>query len=823
MMDGKPSRALPFVSLKWKFVIALIVMMTVLSVLLGRLALDRFEQQRAIMLEQKVAFIRQDYQQTLAHVERRLLVIASELSHTHSVSADASIQTQIEQHWRDSQQDWGLVGLSLYDVQGNIAFRLGAHPLPADNWLAQLQTEGQHLWRQRCRQACVMDLATTVRIESQSYLLVLVAPLMEVLSTLNQNHNVELAVLGQAHPSTLNPWGRTILSLTNRDTNYRTLIAASRNSSFEQFSESPAQLALGTNNWSFFSWPLDDFHQLLLFFDSSGMDESQRVYFNDLVLFTLVSVLGTTFIFSLLFWPPLARVQQLQKLLPLMARGEYGQIIDKIHKPRWGFVDEVDKLEWATESTVKQLQKLHEEVDRYTHELERLAMMDTLTGLPNRTMMHHELSKSLSSLGRTDEKIALLFLDLDEFKRINDTLGHDVGDELLKTVANRLKKSVRSMDTVCRLGGDEFTVIVRGLGEGSNIHRIIHQIFVSLQQPVQLGRHTLIVTTSIGVVFCDNPMLRPEELLKRADLAMYQAKQAGRSNYRVFDEQMLELASRKLMLEADLRVALEEGQISVSLQPIVSIKDQKVVGFESLVRWYHPSRGLLMPTEFIRDLEGSNELLTLSDWVLKKSLNLMQKLTKISGTQDFYVAVNLSPHQYLHSGLGERIESLLNDLQVPPSRLLLELTEESLIKNLDQALSTMERLKGMGVKVAIDDFGTGYSSLSYLKQLPFDILKIDRSFVRDLDSSDVDRNIVNSVIDLAHNLNRSVIAEGVESHDQLQYLMKAGCDYAQGYLYSPALDEQQAVELIRQLGPDLNWARIESIQSIFHPLSGNRS
>ena len=212
-------------------------------------------------------------------------------------------------------------------------------------------------------------------------------------------------------------------------------------------------------------------------------------------------------------------------------------------------------------------------------------MMDTLTGLPNRTMMHHELSKSLSSLGRTDEKIALLFLDLDEFKRINDTLGHDVGDELLKTVANRLKKSVRSMDTVCRLGGDEFTVIVRGLGEGSNIHRIIHQIFVSLQQPVQLGRHTLIVTTSIGVVFCDNPMLRPEELLKRADLAMYQAKQAGRSNYRVFDEQMLELASRKLMLEADLRVALEEGQISVSLQPIVSIKDQKVVGLESLVRW----------------------------------------------------------------------------------------------------------------------------------------------------------------------------------------------------------------------------------------------
>ncbi|WP_051216017.1 putative bifunctional diguanylate cyclase/phosphodiesterase [Ferrimonas futtsuensis] len=815
------SKALPFISLRWKFLLVLTVIMTLLTLLLGQLALRHFDQQRALFLTQQTEFLQRDYGQTREMLIGQLASVGRVLEQRLARQGDPL--AALREQWRELRGLWHLSGMHLHDIQGENLLSLGGYPLPKDRWLDALESRDQQLSRARCRPGCILEVAMPVPIQGKLHILVLSTTLARIPEILADHHDIELAILGPTQESSLNPWSRPILSLTHRESNYPVLSAAASRVSLEQLSEKPWMVELGGRHWSLSRWPIDGDHQLLLFSDVSDLELGLQSYLRDMAGLMLLCVLVAALLGGWLFWRPLKRIQALQKLLPLLPNRDYKRFRKRLATGGARFTDEVDSLEQAVGETATQLEKLHEEVDRYTHELERLAMMDTLTGLPNRTMMHHELSKSLSSLGRTDEKIALLFLDLDEFKRINDTLGHDVGDELLKTVANRLKKSVRSMDTVCRLGGDEFTVIIRGLGEGANIHRIIHQIFVSLQQPVQLGRHTLIVTTSIGVVFCDNPMERPEELLKRADLAMYQAKQAGRSNYRVFDDQMLELASRKLMLEADLRLALEEGQIAISLQPILSIREQRVVGFESLVRWYHPSRGLLMPSEFVKDLEGSSEILALSDWVLKRSLNLLLKLTKLSGNRDFYIAVNLSPHQYLHASLGHRIETLLQELQVAPNRLLLELTEESLIKNLEQAMTTMERLKGMGVRIGIDDFGTGYSSLSYLKQLPFDVLKIDGSFVRDLDSSDVDRNIVSSVIDLAHNLRRSVIAEGVESHDQLQYLLKAGCDHAQGYLFSPALDEQQVVELIRQLGSTLEWQRIESLQAVFHPLSGSRN
>ncbi|WP_417346568.1 putative bifunctional diguanylate cyclase/phosphodiesterase [Ferrimonas sp.] len=815
------SKALPFISLRWKFLLVLAVIMTLLTLLLGQLALRHFGQQRQLVLAQQAEFLQRDYHQTREMLIGQLVSVGRELEQRLAQHSDPL--PGLRAQWRELRGLWHLSGMHLHNIQGENLLSLGGYPLPGDKWLDALESRDQRLSRARCRPGCILEVAMPVPIQGKLHILVLSTPLERIPEILADHHDIELAILGPPQESSLNPWGRPILSLTHRESNYPVLSGAASLVTLEQLSDSPRLVELGGRHWSLSRWPIDGGHQLLLFSDVSDLELGLQSYLRDMAGLMLLCVLAAALLGGWLFWRPLKRVQALQKLLPLLPNRDYKRFRERLATGGAGFSDEVDRLEQAVGETATQLEKLHEEVDRYTHELERLAMMDTLTGLPNRTMMHHELSKSLSSLGRTDEKIALLFLDLDEFKRINDTLGHDVGDELLKTVANRLKKSVRSMDTVCRLGGDEFTVIIRGLGEGANIHRIIHQIFVSLQQPVQLGRHTLIVTTSIGVVFCDNPMERPEELLKRADLAMYQAKQAGRSNYRVFDDQMLELASRKLMLEADLRLALEEGQIAISLQPILSIREQRVVGFESLVRWYHPSRGLLMPSEFMKDLEGSSEILALSDWVLKRSMNLLLKLTKLSGNRDFYIAVNLSPHQYLHASLGHRIETLLQELQVAPNRLLLELTEESLIKNLEQAMTTMERLKGMGVRIGIDDFGTGYSSLSYLKQLPFDVLKIDGSFVRDLDSSDVDRNIVSSVIDLAHNLRRSVIAEGVESHDQLQYLLKAGCDHAQGYLFSPALDEQQVVELIRQLGNTLEWQRIESLQAVFHPLSGSRN
>ncbi|GAA4874172.1 bifunctional diguanylate cyclase/phosphodiesterase [Ferrimonas pelagia] len=806
----KSKRLHYFLSLRWKFILALVSMLLLVSVVIGLLGVHRFGQQLDNVVEQQHDYLWRDYHVRLRSEEKRLTAFSQEMllmmgDDSHQLEL-GRMDRMLDDSWADFELYWGLKSLQVFNDALDMLLVYGNGGITADGWLQESFRTGEPINRVRCSEQCFIDVAVPVLVDDEINSLVFTTGFEEVLAQLTENHQVEVAMLGQEIAGSHSPWQRPFLSLTNRGENMHRLGEASALVGLSELLESPGQLELGQEDWVFFSWIVADTgERILLFRNINDLVSSEEAFVSDLMGILLLAMMLAGALGIALFWRPLARIRRLGQSLPLLAQSRFDDLRERLQRDRGRFRDELVQLESTTLDVANQLERLESDVDRYTNELQRMAMMDALTGLPNRAMFHHELAKSLGSIGRTDEQIALLFLDLDEFKRVNDTLGHDVGDELLKTVANRLQKSVRSMDTVCRLGGDEFTVIVRGLESESDIHRIIHQIFTTLQQPLQLGRHTLIITTSIGVVFCDNPMARPEELLKRADLAMYQAKQAGRSNYRVFNEQMLESASRKLMLEQDIRTALNERQLYLAMQPILDLAQNRVVGFEGLVRWQHPTRGLVMPGEFIKEIEGSEQSIELAHYVIEMAFEMLGRFSRKLESDQFYVSVNLSPSQYLQTELVAFLQLQLEKHQVDPRRIVLELTEEVLIKNLDKAMHIMHQLKSMGIKIAIDDFGTGYSSLSYLKQLPFDLLKVDRGFVSDLDNSDVDRNIVTSVIELAHNLKRTVIAEGVESHDQRQFLLQAKCDCVQGFLYSAALDEQRIMALLERLGPDLEW------------------
>ncbi|MBY6095960.1 putative bifunctional diguanylate cyclase/phosphodiesterase [Ferrimonas balearica] len=799
-----------FVSLRWKLVLATITLLLLISLVIGLLGLRRFDEQVGNVLVSQHHALWRDYSIRLKATEQRLVSLSHEF---HLMLGEdgrltlAGMSDKVAHHWQDFELFWRLEGLGLFTTDLTPVLRQGAVATDVTEvtlWMRETLSLGEPSLRLRCQLECLVDVAIPVLVDDQIHLMVMVSDLSEVLAPMAEHHQIEVALLSAEAGA--GPWSRRVLSITDRAHTQPLLRRFAEQTELTGLQRGPTQLEWDGRHWALFAWPLGPGgEQLMLLRDVSDLTLGERAFVGDLVGILLMAVLLAGGLGTLALWRPLARLHRLGRALPLLAQSRYDDLRDRLdHRPGWT-KDELDQLERTTLEVAGQLERLEGDVDRYTNELQRMAMMDALTGLPNRAMFHHELAKALGSIGRTDDQIALLFLDLDEFKRVNDTLGHDIGDELLKTVANRLQKSIRSMDTVCRLGGDEFTIIVRGLESEGDIHRIIHQIFTSLQQPLQLGRHTLIITTSIGVVFCDNPMMRPEELLKRADLAMYQAKQAGRSNYRVFNEQMLESASRRLMLEQDIRIALKERQLALAMQPILTMDDNRLVGFEALVRWYHPNRGLVMPSEFIQEVDESKEGVELGNYVLEYAIDLLARYTRQLGNDQFYVAVNLSPNQYMSADLVKYLQGLLERYRIHPSRLVLELTEESLIKNLDRAMAIMQQLKSMGVRIAIDDFGTGYSSLSYLKQLPFDLLKVDRGFVADLDNSDVDRNIVTSVIDLAHNLKRQVVAEGVESHDQRQFLRQIGCDYAQGYLFSAPLDEHQTQVLLSQLDEQLRW------------------
>jgi diguanylate cyclase (GGDEF)-like protein/PAS domain S-box-containing protein len=434
-------------------------------------------------------------------------------------------------------------------------------------------------------------------------------------------------------------------------------------------------------------------------------------------------------------------------------------------------------------------------------QIERLAFYDALTGLPNRRLLVDRLQHATLAVARARNQGALLFIDLDNFKDLNDTLGHDTGDQLLLQVARRLKACVRESDTVARFGGDEFVVLVEGLSAdtpqaSAEAALVASHIATTLGKPYALGDLSHHSTPSIGIALFGQQACTVDELLKQADLAMYQAKAAGRNTQRFFDPDMQIAASHRAALEADLRRGLHDKELVLFYQPIVDGKG-RLQGAEALVRWRHPRRSMVSPAEFIPLAEQTGLILPLGQWVLEAACAQLVAWSRSALTRDFFLSVNVSVRQFRQPDFVACVLGALDATGANPERLKLELTESLLMADVEDIIARMEHLRRYGVGFSLDDFGTGYSSLSYLKRLPLDQLKIDQGFVRDLQTDPNDAAIVRTILALADSLDLDVVAEGVETTGQLDFLQRHGCNAFQGYLFGRPMPAEMLERALR--------------------------
>jgi diguanylate cyclase (GGDEF)-like protein len=433
------------------------------------------------------------------------------------------------------------------------------------------------------------------------------------------------------------------------------------------------------------------------------------------------------------------------------------------------------------------------------------AHYDALTDLPNRVLCSDRLNQTLKQARRRKWLAAVLFLDLDRFKLVNDTLGHICGDALLRLVSKRLVTCVRAGDTVGRLGGDEFAIVLSELSQSQDAGLIAQKVLESLAEPFDLDGHEVFVTASIGIATHPGDGEDAETLLKNADAAMFSAKNLGKNNYQFYTAEMNERALERLLLESNLRRALERDEFVLHLQPKANIATGALDGCEALLRWRVPGNGLVAPGQFIPLLEESGLIVSVGEWVIRSACEQL-RAWQHAGIAPVPIAVNLSAKQLQHHDICSVVERALRDCAVPASLLELEVTEGTAMHNAEKAIVTLGRLKALGVRISIDDFGTGYSSLSYLKRFPVDALKLDRSFVKDLPGDAEDAAIARAVINLAHSLDLDLIAEGVETEAQLAFLAANGCDAIQGYYFSRPLPVDQFAQWLVQR-PRLRSAR----------------
>ena len=434
---------------------------------------------------------------------------------------------------------------------------------------------------------------------------------------------------------------------------------------------------------------------------------------------------------------------------------------------------------------------------RTQERLAYLAQYDQLTELPNRSLFNERLTASIQQAQRHNRNMVLMFLDLDHFKDINDTLGHSAGDKLLKDVAKRLQHCVRAEDTIARLGGDEFTIIMNEVHHRQDSATVAEKILDTLSHPFVLEHEEVFVTTSIGIAGYPRCGKDPETLIRHADTALYRAKSEGRSNYQFFESEMNQAVTERMNMINALRHATKRDEFFLYYQPLINARTGEVYGMEALLRWQHPERGLIPSSEFIPLLEETGLILSVGEWVLHEACR-QNRIWQEAGLGPLIVSINLSVRQFHKRNLVDVVTSAIDEAGIDPQQVQLEVTESVLLDRSHSANKILARLGDKGIKLAIDDFGTGYSSLSYLKQYPFDTLKFDRSFIQGITNSDNGAAIVASVINLGHSLGMTVVAEGVESQQQLTILHDHKCDQFQGYLFGYPMSAESSTRWLVQ-------------------------
>lgn len=463
-----------------------------------------------------------------------------------------------------------------------------------------------------------------------------------------------------------------------------------------------------------------------------------------------------------------------------------------------GFNEMLEQIQTRDTEIKRSYEQLSQELaerKRAEETIKYMAYYDSLTGLPNRTLFNDRLSQAMRQVQRYGQKVAIVFFDLDNFKNINDTLGHTTGDLLLKAIAERLTNILRGVDTISHQGGDEFTILISGINHVQDVAKVAQKILDALSEKIRLDEHEIFITASMGISLYPSDGDSAETLVKNADIAMYAAKEQGRNSYQFYTPAMNTIIFERITLENSIRKALEKDEFIVYYQPRVDIKTGQTTGMEALVRWQHPDLGLVLPLKFIPLAEETGLIIPLGELVMWKACK-QSKMWQDSGFPPLRIGVNFSARQFQQKNMIEMFTKILTNTGLKPDRLELEITESTIMRDIGHAASMLHELHDIGIKISIDDFGTGYSSLSYLKNFPIDMLKIDRSFMMGVATNHDDEAIVEAIIAMAHILKLKVIAEGVETEEQMKFLRSRNCDEAQGYLFSKPLPAEELAQLL---------------------------
>ncbi|MCH2058758.1 MAG: EAL domain-containing protein [Thalassotalea sp.] len=660
-----------------------------------------------------------------------------------------------------------------------------------------------------CDQQC--QLITSVPVingQGDTAVMTLAASLIDVVFLLNQSLDSDVAIVSFESGSSLELSKADVLSSTNVSLmremmalkNPETTMqhALNQGVSFETYSEHYLLNFLplsSANSQDYYLMLIDNVTEF------KEKNESYRRYF---LITELLIFIGLASLVFFITSPITRRLVNLANALPMLAQKQFSEFRKVPLNRQSFFVDELDLLANSAQELSFELEQLNIEVEQKTLELENIAMYDLLTGLPNRNMLNLQLRKSLANLQIEESGLSVLFLDLDDFKKVNDSHGHGEGDRLLEEAANRVRTGVRKVDMACRFGGDEFVVILNSVRSIDDAIFVAEDILNRFKKPIKLGSSIFYVTTSIGIVYTEDGTQRAEDLISYADIAMYEAKKHGGAQYHIYHPDLYQQVAQRVELEGAVRQALLKKQFSLSLQPQLDSKTKRLVGFEALLRWYSPERGMIPPDDFIPILENSEYMVELGYWVMRRCFEIAIEL-RSQGVKDVRIAINLSAMQFLDPNLTDYLLQLTRRFEISAKYFELELTEQTLVSDIDKAIEVMKGLKKIGFSFAIDDFGTGYSSLAYIKKMPIDVIKIDKSFVFGMLENHSDYQIIISTIAMVKNLGLNVVAEGVESGAQLRSLTLNDCDTIQGYYFSKPLPESELSTFLAEKIVDGHW------------------
>ncbi len=802
-----------FLSLRWRIFPALMLLMMTLSITQGYFSFRQEEESSQLKHLAESQSHRNNLAQLIEQHKNRLAQIGPYLellrqSTQAKQDAQVGLLKVMDEKWLDTQLAFGFDGIAVFDAQQHLLFNRGVIVNEQmSNWLGLTSALGQPLHTIACARRCALAVTIPMLLAqgSKEMSLVAVVDLSVIVKDLAAIHNIDLVLLG-ANPSRDSArrrlWSLPILGNSidwKNQTFYQQLESSV---SLEQIIEG-VEIPIADDHFRVHTIPIDaidgDIRAHLLVIDNVSAQAliTQR-YLQRNILLMLLLIAAAISLSWLSLRPPLQRISALATNLPLLARQQYRNFRQSCERGTASVFDEVDRLQQTSVELSYQLEEMQSELQRRANEMQQMALSDPLTKLANRSLFLANLRREILAIERNGSGIAVLFLDLDRFKNLNDTLGHQAGDQLLIAVGQRLTQALRKTDCVARNGGDEFTILLTNINTKSQLQLIIEQVFQCFETPFDLGKSSWHVQTSIGATLVSDSNACADAALKQADLAMYAAKQAGRGTFRTHTSDMQEELDSTVNLEQELCEALEKQEFELHFQPIFNIQGTKIVSGEALLRWQHPTNGLLSAGSFIGVLERSHLMRDVGYWVLESCIQFAKRLQE-EGHGHITLALNLASVQLLDDKLYDFIERKLRQYDLEPQALEIEVTESQWMENLTAASQQINRLRALGTSVSLDDFGTGYSSLSYLRSLPMDVIKIDRSFIADLETNATDRQKVHSVASLCHNLGKRVIAEGVETETQLRLLQSMQVDYLQGYLLARPMPAQQLLDELNQV------------------------